>query len=427
MATIDLPYGKRTLTLTLPDIWLGHVAIPRRVRPAGDAEEILRQALHTPIGSPRLSELVRRGQRVAVIVDDFSRKTPVARFLPLVLDELRRAGVGISDTTIVMALGTHRPMTADEIKAKVGERIAASMPIVNSPSHAEEQTTFLGTSSNGIPAWVNRAVVEADVRIGLGMITPHSDAGFSGGSKIILPGVCSSQTVNAFHAATAYHGETQLGQVDSVIRRDLEQFVAEKAPLAFIVNVIFTLDGEIAQCVAGHPVLAHRRGVSHALRVFSVSIPHKYPVVVANCFPYDLDLWLSTKGAFCGGLVTPDGGTLIVVTAATEGNSNYPQFPAYLGTNPESLMEQMEGGVSPNATLASESVKLWQLRRRANLVMVSDGLTDRDFEAMGIRRLPTIEAAVEEAVYRLPASQRDRSVCVIPEAGVVLPVLEPTH
>lgn len=424
MATIELPYGKGTLSIGLPESWLGHVAMPRSVRPKGNAEEIVQRALHQPIGSPRLSELVRRDQRVAVIVDDFTRKTPAARFLPLVLDELERAGVREADTTIVVALGTHRPMTPEEIRAKVGERISGSIRIVNCPSHLEEQMTFLGTSSNGIPAWVNRTVAEADVRIGLGMITPHSDAGFSGGSKIILPGVCSSLTVSAFHGATAYHGETQLGQVDSVIRRDLEQFVAEKVPLAFIVNVILTLDGEIVQCVAGHPVLAHRSGVSHALDVFSVPVPHRYPVVVANCFPYDLDLWLSTKGAFCGGLVTASGGTLILVTAATEGNSNYPQFPSYLGTGPDLLMQQLEKRACPNATLASESVKLWQLRHRANLVMVSDGLTESDFATMGIRNLPTVEAALREAVGRLPPPLRDRSVCVIPQGGIVLPVLE---
>ena len=425
MATINLPYGKETLSISLPDRWLGHVAVPRPVRSTGDAEGIIRQVLHQPIGSPRLSELVRRGQRIAVVVDDFTRKTPVARFLSLVLDELKSAGVREADTTIVVALGTHRPMTAAEIKAKVGERIAGSMQIVNTPSHVEEQMTFLGTSSNGIPAWVNRTVAEADVRIGLGMITPHSDAGFSGGSKIILPGVCSSLTVNAFHAATAYHGETQLGQVDSVIRRDLEEFVAEKAPLAFIVNVIFTLQGEIAQCVAGHPVHAHRKGVSYAMDVFGVLIPHKYPVVVANSSPYDVDLWQSTKGAFCGGQVTANGGSLILVTAASEGNSNYPRFPSYLGAGPDLLKRQLAEGKYSDATLASESVKLWQLRRRANLVMVSDGLTDRDFATMGIKNLPTVEAAVEEAVGRLPPSQRNRSVCVIPQAGVVLPVLEP--
>jgi len=122
-----------------------------------------------------------------------------------------RCGCEKSDIVFVIAPGTHRPMTPAEISAKLGAQIAEQYEVVNVPAWDDDQMVYMGMSSSGIPAWVNRRVVEADVRIGIGMITPHMDAGFSGGSKIILPGVCSEKTVDSFHMALAYIPENQLG------------------------------------------------------------------------------------------------------------------------------------------------------------------------------------------------------------------------
>jgi nickel-dependent lactate racemase len=387
-----------------------------------DAVRIIRQALTQPIGSPQLTYLVKPGQSIAIILDDFTRKTPVAQFLPIVLDQLRSAGILSRDIRLVNAPGTHRPMMESELINKVGKKILAEYEVINIPSDRLEEMVFLGNSSNGIPAWVNRVVVEADVRIGLGMITPHSDAGFSGGAKIILPGVCSSATVEAFHAAGAFLGETQLGMEKSPTRHDLEEFVADRVPLDFIVNVVTTLDGDILYCIAGHPTQAHREGVKFAKEVFGVPIHRRYPIVIANCFPYDIDLWQSTKGAFCGGLATVDGGRLILVTAAPEGNSNYPMFPDYLGRDPQELKDAIKSKRIKHAHLAAESVKLGLLRKRVKLGLVSEGISQDHSKKMNIQYYPSVEDALADAVSELSPSIRKKSVCIIPQAGVTLPL-----
>lgn len=420
--TIILPYGKKQLSIKIPNRWLGQVLVPEPVQPAPDIKTLVSNALKNPVSSPQLSQIVRPGQKVAIIVDDYTRKTPIFQFLPIVLEHITSAGVQKSDIRIVIALGTHRLMTELEIKNKVGNKIMEEYEIVNLPCELQSEMVFLGTSSNGIPAWVNRVVAEADVRIGLGMITPHSDAGFSGGAKIILPGVCSSLTVNAFHAAGAFINENPLGNVETPIRQHLERFVVERVPLNFIINVIVTLNGEIYQCVAGDPVAAHRQGVVYSKRVFGVPFPHRYQVVVTNSYPYDVDLWQSTKGAFCGDLVVADGGTLILLTAATEGNSNYPVFPSYIGRDRKELKQKIEMKEIEFPLLAAESVKLGALKERINLVLVSDGLTELDTAQMGVQYYSTIEQAVTDAVSRLPASQREKAVCVIPQAGITLPL-----
>lgn len=422
MPNLDLPYGSRRLSIEVPDDWLGQIAIPKHVQPSLDTVQIIRQALNQPIGSLQLTQLVKPGQSVVIIVDDFTRKTPVAQILPIVLDQLRSAEIKGGDIQLVIAPGTHRPMMESELISKIGKKIVADYEVINNPSDKLDEMVFLGNSSNGIPAWVNRAVVEADVRIGLGMITPHSDVGFSGGAKIILPGVCSSATVEAFHAAGAFLGETQLGMEESPVRHDLEEFVADRVPLDFIVNVVTSLDGYILHCIAGHPTQAHRAGVKFAKEVFGIQIHRRYPIVIANCFPYDMDLWQSTKGAFCGSLVIADGGSLIIVTAAPEGNSNYPTFPDYLGRDPEELKAAIKSKRIEHAHLAAESVKLGLLRKRVKMGLVSEGLTPEQSTQMNIQYYPSVEDAIADAVSELHPSNRKESVCIIPQAGVTLPL-----
>jgi nickel-dependent lactate racemase len=329
MPRVDLPQSGGHLEVTLPEAWLGEVIHPQPVAPAADAEAEVERALAHPIGAPPLGQLARPGQRVAIIVDDYTRKTPVALMLPPVLERLRTAGIEQHDIRIVVALGTHRPMTRDELDAKLGTKVARQYQTVNLPSTTEGEMVYLGASSGGIPAWVSQAVAQADLRIGLGMITPHMDTGFSGGAKMILPGVCSSATVDAFHSASAFLPENPLGDVDAPLRRSLEQFVAERVPLDMIVNAVITPEGKLYQCVAGHAVQAHRVGVEHAKAVFGIPVGRRYPVVVANCYPYDVDWWQSIKGAMCGDLVATPGGTLVLVTAAPEGHSTYSLVPHY--------------------------------------------------------------------------------------------------
>jgi nickel-dependent lactate racemase len=423
MARIELYYGSGRRPVSIPDEWLGTVVHPQPVVPPSDSRGVIAGALADPIGSPPLSTLVRPGQRIAIIVDDYTRKTPVSRMLPALLAELGDGGARPESIQLVVALGTHRPMTHAELVTKLGNDIVAHYPIVNLPSTATGEMVYLGESSDGIPAWVQRAVAEADLRIGVGMITPHMEAGFSGGAKIVLPGVCSELTVDTFHKVGALIPENQLGDIRSPLRRNLEHFVAERIPLHFIVNAIITLDGAIYRCVAGDPIAAHRAGVSHALEVFSVPLGRRYPIVIASCYPYDVDWWQSHKGAFCGDLLTADGGTLILVTAAPEGNSTYPLVPAYVGRDPAVLTAEIEAGAVADVKQAVAGVQIGRLKRRLRLALVSDGLTPADAATMKIPFFPSVEEALEAAVSGLPAPERTGSVAVIPQAGIVLPVV----
>lgn len=401
----------------------------------GTAEELVAAALRHPSGTPPLRELAQRtylpGQRIAILIDDCTRKTPTAQILPLVLAELAAAGVPPHDITIIVALGTHRPLTKGELQTKLGAAAHRGYTIVNQPCTDADGFVEVGqmTSLQGgvelptIPAQINRHVLHADLRISIGMITPHLDAGFSGGAKMVLPGVCSLATVDAFHLASAFVPSNQLGDPDAPLRQLLEAFVARHAPLHFIVNVVLGLDGSLCACVAGDPIAAHRRGVEEARRVYGVRIARRYPVVVANCAPYDQDLWQSIKGAWAGDLVTADGGTLILFTAAPEGNSSYGLVPHYAGIDPDLLRAEILSGRVADAMQAATGVLWGSLRRRTRLMLVSAGLTAADAASMRAEYLTDVEAAVTAAVARLPAAEQVGAVALIPQAGVVLPIL----
>jgi nickel-dependent lactate racemase len=424
MKTLSFPYLQSMRLISLPDEWIGEVVEPRSPIVADHANTLIKEALDHPIGCAPLAGLVRPDQSISIIVDDHTRKTPIHHMLPPVLAELQAAGVPEEKIRIVVALGTHRPMTEAEILDRLGAEIRREYTVINVSSGSENEMVYLGESYSGIPAYVNRAVAEAEVRIGLGMITPHLDAGFSGGMKIILPGVCGTPTVDAFHAQSAFLTGNQLGQVDAPLRCALEQFVSQHAPLTFIVNAILTPDEQLYACVAGHPLQAHRQGVKHAQAVYSVPVKRRYPIVVANCYPYDLDLWQSIKGIWAGDLFTADGGTLIVVTAAPEGNSTYSLVPVYVGRDPDEVKREIETGAAEDAKQAATGVMLRTLMRRIRLVLVSDGLTAEDARRMGIDFYPNVEKALAVEIDRLPGSARQEAVCFVPQAGIVSPMID---
>jgi hypothetical protein len=227
--------------------------------------------------------------------------------------------------------------------------------------------------------------------------------------------------VDAFHVASAYIPENQLGNIESPLRLSLEQFVAERVPLHFIVNLVLTLEGKIYRCVAGHSIQAHRAGVIHARQVYGTPLERRYPVVVACGYPYDMDWWQSAKGVWAGDLMTAEGGTLVVVTAAPEGSRQYPLLPGYIGRDPQDLLAEIEAGKTLDLKQASTGVMYGNLRRRIRLVLCSDGVSPAEAEIMRMPYYPTPGQAVSEAVARLPENERRGSVGVLTHAGIVLP------
>ena len=419
MLELTLPGRAGNLSFRVQRRLLGEIVSPREVRTEKGPDELVRAALAAPVGAPPLRELAGPDSRVAVLIDDATRITPTRLILPHVLDALAEAGVPDRNIAIVVALGTHRPMTQAEIEAKVGAEIAGRFTIVNDPAWDEAKFDHLGLSGDGIPAWVHRAVARADLRIGLGMITPHLDAGFSGGSKIVLPGVCGTRTVETFHSRMAWVDENQLALAGARLRLDMEEFVAEAVPLAHIVNVIPDRTGAVYACVAGHPVAAHRAGVPLAMEVFGATVARRYPVVVANAHPCGEDFWQATKALAAAERMAECGGTLILVADCAEGFAEHPRFPEYSALEPGDIRNLLDRGRADDPVAAGEAVALSRIRAHFSLSVVSRSLPALP-ERFGAARFDTVEAAVADAVGRLHGPT-DGCLAVLTHGGFTAP------
>jgi nickel-dependent lactate racemase len=304
----------------------------------------IERAIQNPIAHDRIEDLAQRGKKTLILVDDFTRATPAYEILPVIVRRLRKAGAKSEDIRIMIAGGTHRAMTPQEVIQKVGKLVAEKFEILSHNIQTikdRDQLVDLGKTSSGTPISVNRHVVEADTKIALGEIVGHPIAGWSGGAKIIQPGVCGEETTEATHwLQTKYREDELLGVADNPIRLEMEE-IGRKVALDFIVNVILNCKKEIVGVVAGHPVEAHRKGVDIAKRVYEVNVPSKADIILADAYPHDLDIWQACKGIYAAEIAVKDGGTIILCAPCQEGVSREHPVLLEYGYVPKERVEKL--------------------------------------------------------------------------------------
>ncbi|MHC4510104.1 MAG: nickel-dependent lactate racemase family protein, partial [Planctomycetota bacterium] len=400
MREIAIPYGQTTKTVRIPERNLAWVEGPRYVPPVNDLAEAVRRAISSPIGAPSLKELVaQHGTKTMILVDDGTRSTPQKLILPILLDELSAAGVKDEEITVLIALGTHRPMNKIECVDRYGREVTDRVTVMNLP---QDPASFvdLGTTPLGVPIHVSRLYLESELSIAVGNIIPHMYAGWAGGAKMVQPGVTDHVTTAQTHLMAGTRVYEILGQVDNPVRKEMEQ-IALKTGLTCIVNVVLNSEEEIIAVVAGHPVEAHRAGVQIARPVYTIELDEQADIVVAGAHPADRDLWQGFKPINACGMLVKDGGTLILVIAAPEGIApDHPEL-VELGTTPQDeVLELLKAGKISNGVAAATYLALVQTRRRADIIAVTEGFTNRQANRIGLQSTSSFEEALEWALAR---------------------------
>jgi len=319
---VRVPWGRDEIELGLPPQWHVTTVAPKAAEPVRDLEAAVRERLRAPIGCPALAELCGADTRVALVMDDGSRPTPIAEVLPTVLAELERAGVQRSSVTLVTALGLHRPMSQDEVVERAGERSLAGLRWENHDCDDRSRLVELGTTSRGTPVLINRTVAEADLVVCVGCIEPHLIAGFGGGAKNIVPGVAGRLTIGHNHALhttpETFDGVGRAGD-ESPMRLDLEEAAGLLRPPVFIVNTVLNGSLDVVRVVCGHPVAAHREGIRTSAEVFAVRLESPADVVLTDSHPMDQDLRQGMKAIGNSIRAVRKGGVLIALIPAEEG------------------------------------------------------------------------------------------------------------
>lgn len=395
---------------------------PRRPERPGLEDGDLRDRIRNPIGTPPLREMARGARRVLIVTDDITRQTPLHRVLPLILEELAEAGVPEGGVRFLIGLGTHRGMTGEEIAAKFGPEIPKKFPVAN---HAWDDPTALaslGPGGLGFEVLINRLALETDFLIGVGSIIPHATAGFSGGGKSIMPGICGEATIEATHwSALDYEMAEILGNFDNKVREAAVQ-VCRKVGLRFIVNTIMCGGGRVYGLAAGDVEEAHRAGTRLSLEVYGVPVAETADVVIAEAFPTDIDLRQAIKAVCSADIVCRDGGVIILPAECREGVSpQFPDFARFGFREPDALYRAVEAGEFGQKLLAYTLVAIGRIiSRRVRGILVSPNIGGEEAARMGFLWAPTLQAAVDRALEM--CGPRSRAM-VLREAGEILPLV----
>ncbi len=438
MPDISVPWGDDHLTLSLPQHWRLQQAVQPDLRPATDDwPERLGRALSPPGDENSLAKLLaaRRNGRVSIILEDLTRYSPLKQILPVVLREIRHAGLEDGQLEIVFANGMHPPMTAENVADKLGD-CCGEIAWRSNQYDGRDTHVPLGQIS-GVDLHVDRGVVEADLRIIISSVSPHLQAGFGGGFKMIFPGCAHMDTIRGLHRKGIGRKDRQLVGTDVTVnpmRRvidaagmRLDEFHGRSLAIQYL------LDGQNVptSIAAGEVIPTHRMVAKQCAVACGAIVSQPADILIANAFPRDFDLWQSFKCiANTRWAARPSG--VIICLAHCEGGLHgmkipwWPASPVWMRRiirwlGPESLASLVLRLVPRLAGDAAFFVRMaTQMLHRNPLLMVSPNLVDAGVKFPGVELFASVDEAIAEADALLGGGPQ--RVVVFPNGGVTFPV-----
>jgi lactate racemase len=417
--TVGLSYGRGRLTVPLA----GRdplVVAPRDAPALPDPAAALRAALRDPLDCLPLREQVRDGDHVVISICDGTRAQPRDVMLPAILDEIDEAAPS-ARVTLLVATGTHRGNTRDELLAMVGADVLARVTVVNHDARDDSVLVDLGTAGDGVRLELNRSWVDADLRITTGFVEPHFFAGFSGGPKMVAPGLAGLRTVMTLHDATRIGDPLATwGPVkDNPVHRDIRACAAV-CPPHLALDVLLDRDKAITHVYAGELFAMHDAACARAYELAMSPVPEPFDVVVTtgSGFPLDQNLYQAVKGLAAAERIIAPGGTIVLAAACEDGLPDHGSFAEVLssGSSPAELLDII---CAPGYAVPDQ----WQVQvlarvlSKARVLLVCDGLTDAQVRAAHLEPAHDVARAVNDAL----ASHQNGRVAYLPEGPQTIP------
>jgi len=319
---IQLPYGKGTLPLDIPDKNLIEVVVPKEFISPQQPELMIKDALHNPLGADRISETVEPDETVAIVIDDYTRPCPTKMLLSPVLEEVKNAGVNDLDITIIIATGTHTPPSPEMIKELVGDKISRNYMIISNDA-VNGQHVDVGKTKRGNDIEVLKEYVEADFKILLGDIEYHYFAGYGGTRKSILPGISSKNTVQRNHSLL-FEKNSRMGVLrENPIHQEMNEAM-HFAGCDFALDVVQNSHDRIVGAWAGNPELVMDAGVKLVDSMYRRTVSERPDIVVtaANGAPHDINLYQAMKAMYNACQIIKDDGVIILIAECKQGHGS---------------------------------------------------------------------------------------------------------
>jgi nickel-dependent lactate racemase len=420
---IDLAYGRQGLPISLPAD-ATTVVTPAYHPAVPDVPAVLRDALRQPVAGPPLRAVVRPGQQVAVSVCDVTRPQPREAMLRALLAELEGL-VTAGDLTVLIATGTHRGNTAAELAEMLGPELAARLRVINHDARDQTMLTWCGKHGDGVPVWLNRYWAEADVKITTGFVEPHFFAGFSGGPKLVAPGLAGLHTTLTLHDARRIGSEQATwGVCEGNPVHDDVRAIAAATGVDFALDVVLNREQQVVGAFGGEVLAMHAAARSYVREVSMRPVDGLFDVVVTTNagFPLDQNLYQAVKGMSAAATVVAPGGLIICAAECADGFPDHGSFRAELAAEP--TPERLLASIAARTTTVPDQ---WQVQvlarvlRRARVGVHASGLTEADLRSAHLFAVPDIAAAV---AAELTAAGPGARVCVLPEGPQTIPFVD---
>ncbi len=419
-----MDYGKTGLLVDLPsDKVIGPLEIKNAI-PLANQSQAISDALANPIGSKPLAEIAKGKKTACILICDITRPVPNKVILPQILKTIEEAGVPRSGITILIATGLHRPNEGEELVELVGEDIANNYRVENHHGKETSEHDYLGITPKGVPVYIDSRYIRAELKITTGLIEPHLMAGYSGGRKVICPGIAGIETVKVWHGPKFLeHPNADSGIVEGNPVHEENTYIALMSGCDFIVNVCVDGNRQITWAGAGDMIKAWEAGVSFVRQVVRVAIKEPVDIVLTSCAGYPLDItWYQAVKGLMGALpIIKKGGTIILVASLTEGLGS-PEFQQVLRENPD--IKAFKKRILETDYFVMDQ---WQLEEFAKVIekckvkVYSKGLEHSVLNKCHVTPIDSVEQAIAESLQEYGPLAR---IAVIPKGPYVLACVE---
>lgn len=408
-------YGDKRVEVELPNGW-NSVSVPgfREVQPLDGVEKAIAETV--------ASAVKRRPPRgkVVILSDDKTRRTPAYKVLPPLLDELQKSGVKDQDITLIAAPGSHSEMTAKDMERKAGSEVLERIEFKNH-DYESPNLVNVGKTNRGTPICIDNDVANSDTRIGIGSVFPHALAGFSGGGKIVIPGVAGRETLGFNHSLVTDPDFRFEYTANNPIFKDIRE-AAEKVRLDIKIDMVLTPPPreEIVAIHAGDFKQAQDRAIEVCESVYSVMVPKLVDVAVVSTHPFDRFLAEALKAVSSGNSITKHGGTIVVSCPLHDGiHSNRKVEELTWQMMVESLDNMMEvvEKIRQGVYEATVPYRFRRIQEKKDIIFATDGVSERKMSEMGLISAKSLDEALQMAAKK----HRTADVAILPLGGETIP------